>query len=244
MVEKVEEKKEESKKKNRFLYWLLLFIILILILIIIWLLWKYKDDYSQKNLTGNVEIFSIDCDCIQTIPATGDDTIDKEDPSRSGNGSVSKGNSSTSSSEDESSDSGNLVISDSDIVWTSSNQLKIFKNPVYEMEEVIAPGDTNSYHFVIKNNGGCHLKYQLMFEEENLYHINMKYRLKKNDRYIQSSWVSYDELTNKEYSLEKGKQDDYILEWKWVESDNDTKVGSTVGSYYRLKLEILGKRDI
>lgn len=199
--------KDNDKNSNK----ILITIIIVLIIIIILLLMLWKFDKNQKKLTGNVDVFEIECNCKDKEPAD---------------------------------DSNDVVINDSDITWLTSNQLKIFKNPVYEMSEIIAPGSSNAYHFAIKNNGDCNFIYQLQFQEQNEFNINMKYRLKRNNEYIDKSWVSYDKLFKDEISLKKGQQDDYILEWKWVESINDTEVGSNISSSYNLKIEVAGKQEI
>ena len=145
---------------------------------------------------------------------------------------------------DASTSNSNLTVTDSDIIWQEENQLKIFKNPVYQMEEMIAPGSTNEYHFVVKNETDCRMEYSLDFIEENDFQINMKYRLKKGEDYLQKSWVSIDELEDVVGQFDESEEDEYFLEWKWFESDNDTVIGSNIESSYHLSIDILGKQAI
>lgn len=137
-----------------------------------------------------------------------------------------------------------LLVSDDALIWRSLNKLNVFQNPLYRMDEVIAPGSSNSYNFVIKNNSDCDLIYSLSFLENNQFDINMKYRLKKNDEYIIDDWVDGDELSSSEAVLDSNKQDQYLLEWKWFDSDNDTAIGALTDAVYSLSIEIVGKKNI
>lgn len=230
-----ETKTNETNKKNKMNY-ILLLIIILLIIIIILLLLNYRNIGKQKNLTGNTDIFEINCDCNNNNP---DNTI-THSPSSSTTPNTNGGTPSQST-EIEAPNAG-ISIEDSDIIWQSSNSLKIFKNPVYEMEEVIAPGSSNSYQFVIKNNSECKMTYHLEFQEENDYNINMKYKLKKNGKYISKEWTTYDKIKESEVVLNYKEKDDYVLEWKWIESDNDTQIGADINSSYKLIVQIVGEK--
>lgn len=139
---------------------------------------------------------------------------------------------------------GQLEVYDSDIIWEDENELQIFKNPVYKMDEVIAPGDSNSYLFSIKNKANCDLEYDLSFSEENPFDINMKYRLRINDQVITDDWVDIEDISKIVEKLDDQKEDKYYLEWKWVESSNDTDIGSRIEAYYHLSIEIVGRQVI
>lgn len=130
-----------------------------------------------------------------------------------------------------------LFVSDEKIVWDNVTQLKIFSNSIYTIEGKIAPEDSNIYRYVVKNSTGYNLKYSISFIETNPYHINMKYKLKKNGTYLVDHYVSYDELNIEGQFLNAKKNDTYDLEWKWISSDNDTEVGK-VGANYSLKIEV------
>lgn len=230
-----ETKTNETNKKNKMNYILLLIIILLIIIIILFLL-NYRNIGKPKNLTGNTDIFEINCDCNNNNP----DNTTTPSPSSSTTPNTNGGTPSQSP-EIEAPNEG-ISIEDSDIIWQSSNTLKIFKNPVYEMEEVIAPGSSNSYQFVIKNNSECKMTYHLEFVEENDYNINMKYKLKKNGKYISKEWTTYDKIKESEVVLNYKEKDDYVLEWKWIESDNDTQIGADINSSYKLIVQIVGEK--
>lgn len=201
----MEKNNDSGSKNNKLIYAILLAIIIILLITIILLLHNYKKFINNNNkLTGNIDVFEVDCNCNNS----------------------------------------GLAVSDNDLTWRSLNKLNVFKNPVYQMDEVIAPGSSNSYHFVIKNNSDCSLVYSLSFLENNQFKVNMKYRLKKNDKYIIEDWVSEDELSSDETVLNSNEQDEYLLEWKWFDSDNDTEVGALTDASYSLSIEIVGKKNI
>ena len=119
------------------------------------------------------------------------------------------------------------------LTWNGTNDLKIFGDG-----GVIAPESSGTYQFAIKNSTKYNLKYDINFIETNLYHINMKYKLKKNDTYLIDHYVSASELNITEMILNNNQNDNYSIEWKWVSSDNDTQVGRNANSNYGLKIEV------
>ena len=136
-----------------------------------------------------------------------------------------------------------LEVFDNDLEWSSTSQVHVFRNPVYEMDEIIAPGSTNSYKFYIRNNKECNIKYKLKFIEENPYGINMKYKLKKDGNYVISNWVSANELVISDELLNSQEDDEYILEWMWQHNDTvDADIGKNIDAYYKLNITISGEQ--
>lgn len=212
---------------------LIIKIILIVIIIILILsnLNIIKNGYISKNKdkipTSNVDIFEIQCE--KNSCKVDDNNL------TSNNQSSTNPNTSTVTEAEE------LVVSNSNITWSSTNNLKIFSNPVYSTEEKIAPESSNVYQFVVRNNTKYNVKYSLKFIENNHYDINMKYRLKRGNNYIvgnDNKWVSYNNLGIKNVSLDNSNNHTYYLEWKWVSSNNDTKVGNTLNAGYKLDIKI------
>ncbi|MDO5393563.1 MAG: hypothetical protein Q4F33_03085 [Mycoplasmatota bacterium] len=139
-----------------------------------------------------------------------------------------------------------LEVFDNQSKWKSVNKLRIFENPAYYNEEVIAPLSSNSYYFLVKNSTAGDVVYSLKFDEKNTNNINMKYRLKKNANYVagsDNSWVDYNELTTLENNVEKDQTDTYVLEWKWFESKNDTLVG-TIEATYGLNVVLAAEQQV
>lgn len=118
--------------------------------------------------------------------------------------------------------------------WYSTNNLNIFSNPAYNGEAIISPGSSNSYEFTIKNKVEKNIEYQINFKEKTKFPINMKYRLKRNGKYIvgnDDEWVSYNKLNISQLTIDKNKADNYILDWKWFDGDNDTLIGKLQDEY-------------
>lgn len=136
---------------------------------------------------------------------------------------------------------GTYWAEDKDIVWEDKCSLGIFKNPKYNMRNIIAPGSTSSYVFYVCNKMGFDLNYIINFSEENDMNVNMMYKLRRGDEYIagdEDTWVYYDSL-HIDYNIANEGKDKYILEWKWVDSDNDTEIGiNHAGEAYKLNIDI------
>ena len=133
---------------------------------------------------------------------------------------------------------GELVVEDNQIIWNTTNEINVFDTTFDDTNVRIAPESTGSYEFSVQNKTNYKLKYDITFSENNEYHINMKYKLKKNDVYIISNYVSIDQLIATGLYLNKEETDSYVLEWKWVSSDNDTEIGSNPASKYGLTINI------
>lgn len=124
------------------------------------------------------------------------------------------------------------------ITWNGSDDLKIFSKSIYNFDDVIAPESENTYQFVIRNNTKYTINYNIDFIETNNYNINMRYKLKKNDSYIVNDFSKPSSLSISKFVLKPGESDVYYLDWKWVSSSNDTKIGSNPEAKYELKIEV------
>ena len=205
------EKRQEKKDIKDIIIKIILIIIIILLLIHNCTLISEKNRIKIPG--GNIQIIEIKCDDNSCKGKIDDDNKNSgnEDP---GNTSIS--------------------VYDKDhskITWNGASDLKIFSNPVYEFESVVAPESENTYQFVVKNDTKYNLKYSISFEEINPYNINMKYKLKKNNKYIIDHYVSYNELKLLGQKLSINKNDTYYLEWKWVSTDHDNYAGENSAKY-------------
>lgn len=122
--------------------------------------------------------------------------------------------------------------------WNGATDLKIFTKSIYNIDGVIAPESENVYEFIVKNSTEYDIKYNVNFNETNLYNINMKYKLKKNDTYIIDHYVSASELNITNQLLSVNSKDTYYVEWKWISSSNDTNIGSNPEAKYNLQIEV------
>ena len=150
----------------------------------------------------------------------------------SSNDSSTSNNGNDGQSEQEGED-GEFTISDKDVTWNDSTEIKIFEDSIYDFDSKIAPESSNTYQFIIKNSTKYNLKYKISFSETNPYNMNLKYKLKKNDTYVVSEYSYYNQLNLNEQLLNSKKNDTFYLEWKWVsENDNvDTAAGKAVANY-------------
>lgn len=142
----------------------------------------------------------------------------------------------------------NILIYDEQVKYSDNIKLNIFTHKSYYVKnDVIAPDTQNSYQFIIRNNNEFAIKYNLKMEENNIYNINMKYRLKLDGKYIlgnDKEWVTANELVQNELVLADKSYNVYTLDWKWFESDNetDTKIGTNIDAKYQLNISFLANR--
>ena len=139
-----------------------------------------------------------------------------------------------------------IIVHDEDGLKLNEAPLKIFEHKSYHIKnDVIAPGSENSYQFVIRNNNEFAIIYDLEIKETNKYGINMKFRLKQNEKYIlgnDNKWVSAEELRQSEVILANDSYNVYTLDWKWFESENDTDIGEDIESDYKLDISFNSNR--
>lgn len=230
-----------NEDKNKIINIILGLVIIILIIIIILLLFFRKGNEILKP-SGNIDIFEITCtnNCDSNKTDKEDDTDEEvEDEEK-------KKQEQQAQMENEIKENFN-VINTNGVSWNSTKELNIFSNPMFEMKERIAPESSNIYQFIVRNNTIYNLKYDLNFIEENDMNIDMKYRLKKNDKYIVGSeeeWVEYDQLNISKISSKAKTSDTYYLEWKWFSGENDTAIGEAGDVEYVLKINIKAEQDL
>ena len=127
-------------------------------------------------------------------------------------------------------------------------KLNIFNNQAFEYTNKIAPGVSNTYDFIVKNNSQKDFKYLCQFYETTEYKVNLKYRLKKDGEYIigdEKKWVTADELLTAEIVLAAGEENKYSLDWTWFDDDvNDTLAGKNMTSVYRLNIRFYLEENV
>ena len=192
-----------------------------------------KRNSSKPASTGNVNIIEIKCDS----PKSCEPTKPNDDKDKGGNKN-NNGNNNQGNQQNQTVDDGGLQVYDHEIEWDGVTETKIFTNSMYELEDVIAPESSNTYQFIVKNGTDYNLKYDLSFIETNPYNVNMKYKLKRNDTYVISEYVSASELIAQNFYLPINSYDTFYLEWKWVSSSNDTSIGQVGNATYGLKIEV------
>lgn len=131
------------------------------------------------------------------------------------------------------------------VKWNDNTNINIFTDSkkISRVNGKIAPESTGVYVFNVNNKTKYDLKYNISFIENNEYHINMKYKLKKGNTYLVDQFVSYDQLYIDNMLLNSNKTDVYSLEWKWIgdNDSNDTAIGMSAKDgdiNYSLKINI------
>ena len=95
--------------------------------------------------------------------------------------------------------------------------------------------------FVVHDSTNARITYDINMIEVNDKNIKMLYRLKKNDSYVISNWVSVNDLKNITSTLDSSNSDTYQLEWKWPYEGNDnidTLAGTSIDSNYKLNINV------
>lgn len=129
----------------------------------------------------------------------------------------------------------NFVVSDSYQIWKQNTELKMFD------VDFLAPGASGSYDFIINNNTGENVEYNIEFSERNASNANLMYKLKRNNEYIAGNdleWKYYSDLNINNKVLNSTKNDSYTIEWKWVDSDHDTAAGRYNNATYGLSISV------
>ena len=202
-------------KYNKKIKALNLFFCILLIFLIYLLIHQFGliNDKKNKVPTGNVDIIDIDGDNITNdINENPNNNIDKNKLDN------------------------NFIVEDNYTIW-SNKRLRIFSNQAYEYFSKIAPGVSNSYDFVIKNNNDFPVLVDISMKEVNPYSINMEYKLRSENSFLAGSsfkYVSVKKLSQKNIYLKAHSSKLYSLDWKWIDSDNDTEIGEAVNANYKL----------
>ncbi len=204
--------KNERKRK------LVIILLIIIILLLLYFLIHKFGNINHHGLgapTGNVDIFEIGCNCN----CCEKDVFNEDDINKS-------------KIED-------IIVYDNYKIW-DNKELRIFANPAFEYQSKIAPGSYNSYAFVIRNNNEFDVLVDISFVEDNPKDINMQYKLTNKGNYIFGNKNNYTSLNGSKkvnnIYLPAKSQLSYILDWKWVDSDNDTEIGFDITSNYKLSI--------
>lgn len=232
-------------------------VIVILIIIIFLLIFTTKFGKIQNNKlepTGNVDVFDIDIDCITQESEdknieSGDNSTKKTNnkkctytDSKGIKRSIPSNNNSSNNSKDVDEFEGTVYVDDEQGNYSYQSNLKIFNNAAFNYTNKIAPGSYNTYDFEIHNSSNMNLKYVINFIEESEYDINIKYRIRKNGKYIvgnNNTYVSFDEINFPTGTINSNSKDKYSLDWKWFDDDEkDTIAGENMTEDYKLKLNI------
>ena len=238
--------------KNKVLKIVLFFSMILIVLVYLLILnFGYINHHDSLTPTGNVDIFDIDCGC----PKCDKEDVDKKENQDKNDNSSNNSNTKPVFGEDDSKNTDidknkpdetkpeekkDLIVSDNYTTW-GDKPLRIFSNQAYEYTSKIAPNLSNSYVFVIRNNNDFDIVVDMTMVEENPYNINMKYKLRSKGIYLTGNEEKYEDVSKLEQRniVVKAKESiSYTLDWKWIDSDNDTSIGESIDANYKLSINI------
>ncbi|MCR4753450.1 MAG: hypothetical protein K5837_03475 [Candidatus Saccharibacteria bacterium] len=248
---------KKAQERNRFANTAII-LLLIAIAILLWLLLKPQPE-PTKIPTGNVDVFDIRIGCL-----CGDDDGDgkPDDCDKDGDGEADKVSDLTPGSEGyksyysstingrtepmDVSTTGIVYVDDDNGKYVYQKELQIFQNAAFEYTNKIAPGVSNSYNFKVHNETNNAIRYNIDFDEDSEYAVNMLYRLKRGGTYVVGSdteWVSSSNLSVSALKqLAKDGVDTYTLDWKWPYEGGkdaaDTEAGEKMTSEYVLGIKV------
>ncbi len=232
-------------------------IVIILIIIILLLLFFNRNYFGKINNypipTGNVDFFDIDVhttlDYEELLPeklpyASGTERYKVTKKFISINGQKTVDIPSYNPQEDED-QLGRVFVDDKNGDFLYQQNLAIFENSAFNYDTKIAPGVSNTYHFVVHNSSNIALQYYIEMYEESEYDVNLKYRLKRANEYVvgdDSTWVTADQLKTAFKDIGISSSDSYSLDWKWEYEDGvddkDTLAGENMRSKYKLNIRV------
>ena len=179
--------------------------------------------------------------------------IEEENTNSDSSNNISSSNSFKNSNNNLTSNSSNNIYSGTNKNIYDSDAYKevelvketnIFSNKYFNKKNLVAPGVSGIYKFKIINNRDSDIVYNINTIEDNEYNINLEYRLKCDNKYVISNWVSAEKLVSNDILLQSNKSHLYILEWRWPYESNrddiDTKIGEK-GALYKLKITLVAR---
>lgn len=230
----------DQKKRNG----LLATIVILLLITVGVLLWLLFQPGREPIRTGSVDIFNIKIGCV--CKGEDDEECDTDTTPGPGGHKSYSGSTINDDAEPEIDDEGIVYVDDKNGWYVYQRNLRVFENAAFEYTNKVAPGVSNSYDFKVHNETNNRIRYNVQFEEESEYPINLLYRLKREGNYIvgdETNWVSASELTVAAMKLlDSDGIDTYTLDWKWPYDggvdDADTNAGKNMASEYSLGIKI------
>ena len=125
--------------------------------------------------------------------------------------------------------------------WSELKELDIFnRNHNHVVNGKIAPGVEETYIYTVECYGDYNMLYDMQFFDENPLNINMKFKLRRNGKFVagdENTWVTVDQLKQAGMKIAPKTIDVFILDWRWEDADNDTEIGETEGAQYKLNIK-------
>lgn len=106
---------------------------------------------------------------------------------------------------------------------------------------MIAPGIKHTYNFDIVNKSDDTIKYYISFIEKNPKKVNMKYKLKNENKYLfnsENQWIYINKEKTDSHIIPPKGTDHYTLYWYWEDTDRDTEIGKDKNATYSVNIRI------
>lgn len=242
-----EQKQQETRNNNKNEKKIIIYLIIIAIILIYIALFFINYIVDKGKIKDTVST---------TIPSPDNTVLGEEDDKTNQTGKDDKDDKGDKDDKDEDED---IIIDNSDRFrvtqvskdnqgnqtttdWKELKELDIFNNKYFEDKSIIAPGVSGSYSFTVENESSSKFLYNIDFTDENIYNINMVFKLKVDGEYVagnEKTWVKSNELNRVEIPLNTYDIHVYTVEWKWEDAENDTQIGETDGAYYKMFIDVL-----
>lgn len=126
---------------------------------------------------------------------------------------------------------GDLQVEHDGQSWESETRIDLFKSSYdgtvqsEKGDKVIAPGTSNYYNFIVKNNGTIPLDYTISLkvdthlgQQETYSNLPVEWRLLDAGGSAINEWQTYNERTEvlRTATLDTRRQDGYTIEWRWA----------------------------
>ena len=227
---------KDEQKRNQ--YFRLIVIVLIIIIIVLFFFIKFGRINDYPIPTGNVDVFDIDVD-VDYADVSDGKKVDGTETSDN-NYDIGK-NINRYNAVSDRNILGKVFVDDKNGNYIYQQNLDIFSNAAFKFTNKIAPGVSNTYHFIVHNSSNMNLKYYIEMYEDSEYQVNLRYRLKKKNSYVigdDNTWVTANELKTAFEYISDSSSDSYSLDWKWFDNNNkaDTIAGENMKSLYKLNI--------
>lgn len=135
-------------------------------------------------------------------------------------------------------------VTEKEKTWDQLQELSIFNNSYFDGKNKIAPGVSGSYEFKVHNRSKYNMRYKVKFSENNNYNINLQYKIKRNGQYLNTEYARAQNLNFDSITLNSYGTDVYTIEWKWIDSSNDTEIGKNAENVvYNLMINVTGEKE-
>ena len=123
--------------------------------------------------------------------------------------------------------------------YTFEQNIDLFSDPTLGGDKIIYPGRQSAYYFYIENTNDYTLTCSMSFDEVNLEDINMMYKIRFANATNQNTpWFDIDEMDHTNITVSPNSKLLCVLEWKWIDADNDTEIGERGLATYTIHISM------